>query len=315
VSIAKAHALKQNDRVGIVAPGARPASPATVSYAMRVVQELGFVPVIGKYVLSVHGHLAGTDEERLSDLNQFVLDESIAAIFCITGGFGALPLLRGIEFETLEKSRQLIIGSDENTALLLAVHGVCSIPVILAPNLDRVLSESSFRSLKTVLTSKQPVTVKTERQELGANVSISKGYSSLDGVASGTVIGGNLSAVLSLMGTPFEPDFEQSILYLDDYNERFDILDRWFTTLYVAGALKSTAAVIFGEFNGCGSRGNESILPLEDLFGERLLELNRPNLFGFPLGHNQTSQSIPLGIFANLDTAKGTLEFAESALE
>jgi muramoyltetrapeptide carboxypeptidase len=311
----KANLLKRNDRVGIVAPGARPASPATVSYAMRVIEELGFTPVVGKYVLSFHGHMAGSDEERLSDLNGFIVDESIAAIFCITGGFGALPLLRGIEVESIEKSRKLIVGSDENTVLLLAVNGVCSLPVILAPNLDRVLSQSSFQSLKSVLTSAQPISIRAESEKLGSDLSISRAYSSFSGAATGTVIGGNLSAVLSLMGTPFEPDFEQSILYLDDYNERFDILDRWFTTLYVAGALKRTSGVVFGEFSQCGARGNETILPLEDLFGERLQELKKPNLFGLPIGHNETSSSMPLGVMASLDTTIGTIEFAEPALE
>jgi muramoyltetrapeptide carboxypeptidase len=110
------------------------------------------------------------------------------------------------------------------------------------------------------------------------------------------------------MGTPYEPVFNGMLLYLDDYNERYDILDRWFTTLYVSNRLQETAGVIFGDFAGCGSRGNTNILPVEDLFGERLAQLRKLHMFGLPIGHTDNSLSIPLGIKAVFNSKRFTLE-------
>ncbi|HEY9773198.1 MAG TPA: LD-carboxypeptidase [Planktothrix sp.] len=311
----KARALKPNDRVGLVAPGARPESAAAVAYAVRVVQEMGFRAVVGEHVLDAHGHLAGNDNQRLSDLDKFIQDESIAGIFCVTGGFGALPLLARLDYDAIKDKPKLFIGSDDNVALLIAVNKVCSLPVVLGPNLDRVRTAESFSSLKTAVTDTTPITVRCKSDRLGDNIEIPSGYSSFTGVRTGTVMGGSLTGLISLMGTQFQLEFDDIILYLDDYNERFDILDRWFTTLYVSGSLDKVAATIFGDISSCGSRGNESVLALEDLFGERLKQLRKPNLFGFGMGHNKTSPSIPLGVRARFDTTNSALEFESAAVE
>lgn len=310
-----ARALKLKDRVGIIAPGTRPESPRVVSYAVRVLDEMGFIPIVGDSVLNVHGHFAGTDEQRASDINKFVTDESIRGIFCITGGFGSLPLLPYIDFESIRTSRKLFIGNDENTPLLVAIHGQAGVRCILGPNLDRVRSARSFDCLKEAVTQSKLSPLKCAGVKLGETVEISDAYSSVEGAASGALIGGNLSALISMMGTPFSPNLDDAVLYLDDFNERIDILDRWFTTLYISGDLQKVAGVAFGGFYDCGSRGNTNILSLEDLFGERLKELNKPNLFGFPTGHIDSSASIPFGIDCRFDTTTGELEFLSEAIE
>ncbi len=174
--VAAARALKRNDRVGLIAPGTRPESPAVLSYAAKVIEEMGLVPVFGKNILKYQGHLAGSDEERLADLNGFIQDQSIAAIFCVTGGFGALPLLPHIDFATIKSSRKLIVGSDENTVLLLSVLKQCSLRSVLGPNLDRVRSKTSFESLRSAVTSKNTSRIECFSQNLG-EISIAKSYS------------------------------------------------------------------------------------------------------------------------------------------
>lgn len=310
----KAPRLKPGDKVGIIAPGARPESAATVAFATRVVEQLGFDPVLGKHVLQAHGHLAGTDAQRLEDLNSFVHDASIRGIFCLSGGFGVLPLLNELDFDALGDNPKVIVGSDENTALLLAVHNLSELVCIYGPNLDRVKTADSFESLQRAVTGKlEAVACKSAR--LGASIHVSEGYSSYAHAAEGVLIGGNLSSLTLTLGTPFAPEFEDTLLFLDDYNERNDILDRWFTSLYVAGALGETKGVAFGEFTGCGARGNTSVLPIVDLFGERLMRLQKPNLFGLPIGRHDRSLSIPIGIRSRLDPGAGTLEFSEQAVD
>jgi len=310
----RARKLKNGDRVGLVAPGTRPDSAATVAFAARVVEEMGFTAVTGQHVLETHGHLAGTDQQRLQDLNGFLSDPAIAAIFCISGGFGALPLLDRLDYDAVVQNPKLIVGSDENTALLLAVHIRCALPVVLGPNLDRVRSAKSFDSLKRCVTTADAAVFETRSESIGEK-RISLMYSSYNGQAAGVTLGGHLGSIISLMGTPFQPDFEGKILCLDEYNERYDTLERWFTNLFISGSLAKVSGTAFGEFAGCGARGNQTVLPIEDSFGERLKQVRKPNLFGFGFGRTNVSESLPLGVPAELDTMRGTIKVLHGAVE
>src|SRR5262245_38470922 len=119
----KPPALKPGDRVGLACPASRPASPAVVRQRVKVIEELGLHAIVGNHVLNVHGYLAGTDEERLDDLNSLLADHSIAGIFCITGGFGTLRLLDRLDYASITKHPKIIVGCDDITSLLLAVYG------------------------------------------------------------------------------------------------------------------------------------------------------------------------------------------------
>lgn len=303
--------LKPGDRIGLVALGSRPESPGAVRRSARVVEELGLVPVPGKHILDVHGHLAGKDCDRLADLNAFCADDSIAGVFCLCGGFGALSLLSKIDYECIRRRPKVFLGSDENSALLLSINKVCGLTTFLGPNLDRVRKADSFNGIKNALLSSAHLELLCDFDSLGTGIEISRSYSPHSGTVSGIVMGGNLSALISIMGTPFQPDFQNVILYLDDYSERLDILDRWFNTLYLAGALALANGVVFGAFDACGARGSPNVLSIEDLFGERLFQLKKPSLFGLPLGHTFTSATIPLGVAAELNTDRTRLTFLD----
>src|SRR4051812_31514845 len=106
----KAKALKQGDRVGLVAPGARPYKPSIVSRASRMVEDMGFKPVIGAHVLEVKGHTAGSVTQRVDDFNKFLRDDSISGLFCITGGFGGLSLLPDLDLGAIERNPKVIVG-------------------------------------------------------------------------------------------------------------------------------------------------------------------------------------------------------------
>ena len=285
-----------------------------MTYAARVVEEMGFVAIVGDHVFEAHGHLAGTDDQRLADLHKFVGDPSVAGIFCISGGFGALPLLDRLNYDALSRSPKIFVGSDENTALLLAVYKRCALPVVLGPNLDRVRSKRSFDALKRSVTDGSG-TVFEPRSEVVGEKRISLMYSSCHGQVIGRTNGGHLGTLVSMMGTPFHPELADAILCLDDYNERYDTLERWLTNLYVSGSLARVSGTAFGEFAGCGARGNQTVLPIEDSFGERLKQLRKPNMFGFAFGRTNTSDSVPIGVPAELDTMRGTMTTSHGAVE
>lgn len=405
----KPHRLAEGDRVALLAPSSRPHNPASINRAVKLVEQLGFRPVVGKNVLNIHGFMAGTDAERLADLTEAWRDDSIKAIFCLTGGYGVMHLLDKFDFDLAKQKPKLYVGSDDNNNFALALYSRAGLASLHSPNLDRIVSKEAFQSLKEALTSGEPLpfltasypdsgvdgavsvdsagsegsgagsggsggsSVESEvfagdardedrhaeplsgeaagsagashggsaRSKRGSKSSSSpsnkgseKGnrpksdsfFSSggrlqveyrfvpVPGRVEGPLVGGNLTVLTGLMGTPFQPALEESILYLEDVNEHNDMLDRWFTTLYVSGELAKTAGVAFGDFDNCGAKDSYNLLSLEDLFGDRLKEMKKPSCFGFPFGQSARSRTIPLGVRARLNAEVGTIEFLEPAL-
>lgn len=309
----KANALKPGDRVGLVAPGGRPYRPSVVSRAARLVEDMGFSPIIGEHVLEVKGHTAGSVADRISDFNRFLNDDSVSAIFCISGGFGALSLLPFLEYAAIERQPKIIVGGGENTTILMGVQKRTGLITFHGPNLEDIKSESTFLSLKSTLTASSALTTLFAGTGNGAAWSDSHSHVAVDGIGQGPLLGGNLTGLASLFGTEFEPDLTDAVLFLTDHDERNDILDRWFTTLYVSGQLEKVKAVALGYFDNCGNKGSFNILSVEDLFSERLVELNLPSIFDFPIAGG-ACPTIPIGLTVALDTRRKTLEFLQPAL-
>lgn len=309
----KARALKPKDRVGLVAPGSRPYKPSEVTRAAKVVEELGFVPVVGANVLEINGHSAGSDEQRLADFNSFLADDSIAGIFCLTGGFGALPLVGRLDYEAMRRHPKVIVGGDENTVLLLAAYSQAELVCFHGPNLDEVKTEDCFTKLKYAVTNNKPL-ISIDGATVGSAWEMKGKYVPYEGTVHGTLVGGNLSALTSLFGTPFQPSLRDGLLFLTDRDERHDILDRWFTTLYLSGELSQVKGAALGYFDNCGSKGSYNLLSLEDLFGERLQQLNVPSCFDFPIAGGPDCPTVPIGIRVKFATSGSKLDFLEPAL-
>ena len=309
-SATKASALRPGDRVAIIAPASRPEGPHVVAAVEKLVHDMGFIPVVGKNVLSIHGYMAGTDEERLADLNGFIRDKNIRGIFCVSGGYGSLRILDGIDYEGLIRDPKVIVGSDENTCLLIAINGHTSLPVFHGFNLDFIKNERARDEFLFAITQNKVLprveALKTFPQEFV--------YTPVVGKASGKTLGGNLNAFFSLMGTRFQPDFENSLLLLEERNERNDIIERWMTSLFLSGELEKVNGIAFGDLSTCGPRASSNLLSLEDILHKTLLELKKPVCFGMAFGQSENCRVTPLGIKAEFDSETGTLTFSEPAL-
>lgn len=307
----KPRALKPGDRVGLVCPGGRPHNPATVNMAMRAIEEMGFKPVAGKSVLKIHGSMAGTDQERLDDLMSFWRDDSIQAIYSITGGYGAIHLVDKIDWDLVSQKPKLFAGTDDICHIILAAYARTGLVSLVAPNLDMLTTRDLFESVKKALTTTENFPRVTSSYQNAEHLTYK--YAPVEGVVEGALVGGNLTALSSLMGTPFEPPFEGSILFLCDVNETNDILDRWFTNLYVAGALDRVKGVVIADFPNCAARDCFNLYSLEDLFGDRLKQLNKPSCFAMPIGQSSRSVPVPIGVRTKFNSADGTLDFLEPA--
>lgn len=306
----KAEALKAGDRVALLAPASRPHSLVEVARCKSLIEEMGFVPVAGEHVLDTHGYMAGTDEDRLSDLHEAIADDSIKAMFFLAGGFGSLRLLDRLDYAMIERCPKIYLGSDEITSLLLAIRKLTGLVTFYGPNLDRIRSRNMFSRLKEIISSKKPASPIENASDKLESFS----FSPVEGKVEGRCEGGNLSAFSSLMGTRYQVDTDGRILFFSDLNERNDILDRWFSNLYVAGRLEKVAGVAFGEFENCGPRDSRNLLSIEDMFSDRLTELKLPSCFNLNFGNSAHARIVPMGVEADFDAGQARLTFHESAL-
>ena len=314
VKIVKPRALRPGDRIGLVCPASRPATPAVVARAEQLVTEMGFLPVTGKHVLSIHGFMAGTDNERLSDLSNFLSDESIAAIFCITGGYGNLHLISQLDYQSIAQAPKIVMGCDDNTALITALFSQTGLITFHGPNLDQITSKETFENLKAALTgtsTQKPLSVKSDKMFEGRSNDF---YCPVEGTVEGRLLGGNLTAFVSLLGTRYQPDMDGALLFLEDVNEHNGILDRWFTTLYLSGKMQAASGVALGSFENCSPGDSVNMLSVMDTFSDRLKYLRKPSCFGLPFGQTRETNVVPVGVMAQLDCGKGILEFLEPSL-
>ncbi len=305
--------LKKGDRVGLVCPASRPYERSVLTRAIDCVEEMGFLPEVGNNVLSINGYLAGTDQERLQDLHQFFADPKISGIFCVTGGYGSLRLLDGLDYDLIARNPKMFVGADEITSLMLGIFAKTNLVSCYGPNLDQISSAEALKSFQLAMISP------CKDWQLSTS---SVGWTthptwltSGGGKVSGTIIGANLNALMSIMGTPYMPDLTDAILCLDDIEERNDGLDRCFTNLDISGVLEKVKGLAFGHFSGCGPRGSRSVLSWEDLFYERLTEAKKVACFGLPFGDSANVLPLPLGISGVLSVEQGTLSFTESLFD
>ncbi|MBX9667448.1 MAG: LD-carboxypeptidase [Candidatus Obscuribacterales bacterium] len=306
----KATVLKKGDRVGIVAPASRPDGPLAVARASSILSNMGFTPVAGKNVLGIHGYLAGNDQSRAWDFNDFINNHSVRGIFCISGGYGSLRILDLIDYDGLKADPKVVFGSDENTSLLLAIHKMTGLVCFHGHNLDNVNTQTVFDDIaRAVTTTKVIPPVETVASFPSGFV-----YAPVNATVEGLTLGGNLSALFSLMGTRYQPVFKNRILLLEEKNERPDVLDRLLVSLDLSGELKKVGALLFGQFDNCGIRGAYSMLSVEELFDRKVQDLKIPSCFSMAFGQTQSCRVVPLGVKTMAQTGRGQIEFLESAL-
>lgn len=298
--ILRARALREGDCVALVAPAGPLSSSDEISRAEGIVRALGLVPRVMPAASRKLGYLAGTDEERASDFNEALRDPQIRGIFALRGGYGTMRILDRIDYGAAARDPKVILGYSDLTALLNAITQRTGLVTFHGP----VAALSQFtpnevRWLRAAVMSGRP---------LGAlhvpNASVlSAGY------ASGRVVGGNLSLVSSLAGTPQQIDTSGAILVLEDVEEPPYRIDRMLTQLRMSGAFERAAGVIAGGWTNCDVAEDHVYagLPLADVLRDRLSDLGIPVLADLPVGHIEEQWTLPIGAHATLDTALRTL--------
>ena len=290
--------LKPGDTIGIVAP----AGPFDLEKFMKgkaVLESMGFQTFFDEDIFQKHGFLAGTDSQRLEQVNRLFADPCVQAIICARGGYGSMRILPFLDFEAIQTHPKIFLGFSDVSALLSVLCDQCGLITFHGPLVTTLAkaTEKTIVAMKTALTSDAPLVLIPE-----------DGQVIKSGVCSGLVTGGNLTTLCHLVGTPYAPNFKGKILFFEDVGEMPYRIDRMLTQMKMAGCFKEIAGLILGTFKDCGQL-NEIV----GIFNTIFEDANIPILAGFNMGHGEHNLSIPMGLGATLDTDKKRLLFHEPA--
>ncbi|MBX3112171.1 MAG: LD-carboxypeptidase [Fimbriimonadaceae bacterium] len=307
-------ALKPGDSVALIAPASTMPDAAEVESARQFVFSLGFRPVFGLHATKTWGYLAGTDEERAADLNWALRDPSVDGIMCLRGGYGAMRFLPSIDYEAARAHPKVFIGYSDITALLVAITQKAGVVTFHGPVGTSSVSEFSTNWMMRALTQPRPLGTYTQPDPAKAGKGDFELVTVHGGKASGPLVGGNLTLLSCLMGTPYAPDIAGKILFIEEVQEAPYRIDRMLTQMWLSGDLQKVRGVALGQFTDCDSQEPGSSWRVRDIVALRLKPLGVPVLSGLPIGHVKDKITLPLGAMAQLDADAQTLTVLEPAV-
>jgi muramoyltetrapeptide carboxypeptidase len=277
---------------------------------------LGFEPVLFPNAGRKYGYLAGTDEERLADLNAALADPSLSALWCLRGGYGMTRILDRVNFEALARAPKSVIGFSDITALLSAIVRETGLVAFHGPMARASLGPFSRRHFERVLASATPAGC-LERLTPPADVLVPRDprvFTISPGIAEGPLMGGNLTLLHCLIGTRYFPDLDGALLFLEDIGENLYAVDRMLAHFRMIGALDRLAGVIVGRFTEMERGTGDGALGFDEVLSTYFGPLGIPVAGGFPIGHVDEQWYLPLGVMARLDAGAGEVEILEAAV-
>jgi muramoyltetrapeptide carboxypeptidase len=308
----KPPALRRGDIIGLIAPAGAIWDTSRIERCVRYLEGLGYRTEIGAHASGNDGAFAAQDSQRLADLNGFLRDPRVRAVFALRGGYGTPRLLSGVDYAAVRRDPKIVVGYSDLTALQLALFRRTRLvtfsgplaAVELAGNPDPFTEEHFWR----VITSRRRV----GRLPAPADAIPLIGDG---GSAEGPLLGGCLSLVCSLLGTPFLPSLRGAVLVFEDVHEPIHRLDRMFTQLRLAGVLPRAAGLVLGLFTKCAPADPaHASHTLEETLAQVCADADRPWLRGLAYGHVPRKVTLPLGVRARLNPAQKTLTVLESAV-
>ena len=308
--------LQPGMNIGVVAPSSNAWENQDVEYALAVVRSLGFNAVAGTHLFKRHGYLAGADKERADDVNRMFAHPDIHGIFCIRGGYGASRILPMLDYETIRSNPKILLGYSDITALHLAINALTGLVTFHGPIAGQQFTAYTYQEFKRIMMEAEHPTALAAPPKIPYPPGQAERHNRITtfagGQAAGQLIGGNLSLISSLMGTPYQPDFKGKILFLEDVNEAPYSVDRMLTQLWLAGVFKQVNGVVFGKFTDY--KAEAPSLSMEAVLTQRCAHLGIPVIRGLMIGHVDDQSIIPIGAKAELDADAGTLTLVEQAL-
>lgn len=289
--------LKAGDTIGIAAP-AGPFETDLFEQGMGILQDRGFRVHVPEAVFQREGFLAGPDEARAHVINTLFGDPGIHGIFCARGGYGSTRVLPHLDWAAIRRHPKIFVGFSDITVLHCAFSARAGLVTFHGPMGTTLAkaTEDSLSLLQAALMSDVPV-----------DLMPSDGVVLNHGEATGKVMGGNLTMLCHLVGTPYQLAFDGSILFIEDVTEAPYRIDRMLVQMTLAGCFDNVAGLVLGQFTDCGATAE-----IHDVFMRTFGPLGIPVMAGFPIGHGEANATLPIGIEARLTTRPARMTYLEA---
>lgn len=300
--------LRKGDMIRVVAPASPEEDPSSLTKNLVKLRELGFNVSLGQCVrkLRTLGYLAGTDEERATELNEAFRDDKVDAIFCVTGGYGTSRILPSLDYDLIKSNPKIFLGYSDITTLHIAMHQKSDLVTFHGPLLTSEFTDYTLTWLLRTLKDPEPLGELTNPNDGPIIKTINEGK------ASGKLVGGNLTLMACTLGTPYEIDTKNKILFLEDTEEPPYRIDRYLTHLWLGHKLQDAAGIVVGEFTKYEPTQTPS-LTLWDVLKDRIGGSGKPAIYGLCCGHGKHHLTLPIGVEARLDAAERRIWVEENA--
>jgi muramoyltetrapeptide carboxypeptidase len=308
----KPERLRKGDVIGLVSPASSPTPREKIQQSVQYLEGLGYRVKLGEHVSKAWGYLAGTDQERVEDLNSMIRDPEVKAIFALRGGYGTPRILPFIAYRALARQPKIISGFSDITALQLAIHRKCGLVTFSGPmpavelwqKPDPFTEKNFWRLLTSTKAIGELANPLNERFDLLK-----------EGKARGVLLGGNLALVVSTIGTPFMPSLRGAVLVLEEVDEYPYRVDRMLAQLRNAGTLKRLNGLLLGQFTNCEPKDPaKPHLSTPVVLRQYTEEVNGPVLGNLLYGHIPKKLTIPFGLTAQIDAKQRKIRITEAAV-
>lgn len=307
----KPRKLQKGDTIGLISPGFILPDPKKYDEIVEQVNKLGYNVKEGPNARNKYGYLAGTDKERAADLNTMFADETVDAIMPFRGGWGCNRILPLIDFDIIKNNPKILVGYSDITTLLVSIFAKTGLVTFHGPVGKSEWTKYTTRNFTQVLGGKQAqfhIPPKEICKDCDALSVISQGK------ATGKLIGGNLSVLSAMMGSDYLPNWDNSILFLEDVGEDVYRLDRMLTQLKLNGVLERISGFVFGQCTSCEASSEQS-LTLKQVFDDHIKPLEVPAFSGAMIGHIDNMITLPVGLQAEINTRDGAIKLMETAVQ
>ncbi len=316
-SILKPPRLKAGGGVGLISPAGATFMVQEIAIASEAVRALGLVPHLAPHISDRYGYLAGKDRDRASDINQFFADPKIDLLLPIRGGWGCARLLPYLDYDQIRRHPKIIVGFSDVTSLILGIQAKTGLVTFHGPNGLSSWRTAQVDSFRRVLFAAEKVSFQNQPDSDDADrlMQVKNRIQTITpGKATGRLLGGNLTVLSAIVGSPYLPNFKGAILFLEDIGENIYRLDRLLTQLKLAGILQDLAGFIFGQCDRCLPDGDYASLTLEEVVWEHIQPLGIPAWYGAQIGHLENIVTLPLGTVVEIEATAGTIQMLEPAV-
>lgn len=306
----KPKALFEGATIGIVTPASPPLRAEIIDDGVKFLRSLGFTVKLAPHARERHGYLAGSDAARAKDIMTMLTDPEVHAIMAVRGGYGCMRLMPLISFSEFRKYPKIFLGFSDVTALLVAIHQATNFITFHGPSLGTLSGADNEFGLSACL---------SVLMGESATFSLCEGYNERHqsvqiinrGMVSAPLVGGNLTILGAMQGTPYAPKFNGKIVFLEDVGEAPYRIDRLLTQLILSGAFAGVKGIAVGLFAHCKDPHMEITTEYRqsarEVIIERLAPLGVPLVLGLPFGHVDTNGTLPFGGKVLLDAEVGDL--------